>query len=87
MQQIRISATQDVIHALTFLKRMKYPVLTYPEIIRTVLSHEVISAKQHILQSDIPTTELVRSSAASFGVNDEEEVSYSQKDIKKPYVV
>jgi len=77
--------TDEVQTALNYLQQKKYPILSYPEIIRVVLSQEVSKEKvSKQLYPDISTNLLMQASAEAFMVDDDEEVEYSMKDIRKP---
>ena len=85
-QQIRISMTDEVQGALNYLKQKKYPILSYPEIIRVVLSKEVSKEKASKQTYPEPSSDiLMQSSADAFMVHDEDEVEYTAGDICKPF--
>jgi len=87
-QQIRISMTDQVQWALDYLKQKKYPVLSYTEIIRAVVSKEVASTKSSAMnKSDTEPTpdELMAIAQDAFYVNDKDEVEYNTSDAKKPF--
>ncbi|KKQ36546.1 MAG: hypothetical protein US54_C0064G0014 [Candidatus Roizmanbacteria bacterium GW2011_GWA2_37_7] len=91
-QQVRISMTDEVQGALNYLKQKKYPILSYPEIIRVVLSKEVskeiASTKNKTLKKldrEATYDELMALAQDAFYVNDKDEVKYQISDAKKPF--
>ncbi|PIR94231.1 hypothetical protein COT97_02460 [Candidatus Falkowbacteria bacterium CG10_big_fil_rev_8_21_14_0_10_39_11] len=91
-QQIRISLTDEVQGVLEYLKKNKYPILSYPEIIRVVLSQEVSKEIESTKGSEIEKSnsepssdELMALAQDAFYVNDKDEVEYFESDAKKPF--
>ncbi len=87
-QQIRISMTDEVQKALNYLQQKKYPILSYPEIIRVVLSKEIASTKNNTkkeLDKEPTSDELMALAQDAFYVNDKDEVEYHMSDAKKPF--
>lgn len=86
IKQIRVSITKEVNDALLFLKNKKYPILSFPEIIRVVLSKEVAKERRKTIQYSEPTTEeLMQTAEEAIMVNDKEEMQYNEEDIKRPF--
>jgi len=80
--------TEEVQAALSYLKQKKYPVLSYPEIIRVVVSKEVASTKRNTqkkFDTEPTTDDLMVLAQDAFYVNDKEEVEYHLSDAKKPF--
>ena len=84
--------TDGVQAALSYLKEKKYPVLSYPEIIRVMISREVTkeiastkSSTQKELDKEPTTDELMAIAQDAFYVNDKDEVEYSLSDAKIPF--
>ena len=83
-QQIRISSNDEVKGVLEFLKKNRYPVLSYPEIIRVVLSQAVTSGFDKETYPELTSDDLMKASSEFF-LGDKDEVEYSEKDIVKPF--
>ena len=80
--------TDEVQTALNYLQQNKYPILSYPEIIRVVLSKEIASTKSSAMKkSDTEPTsdELMATAQDAFYVNDKDEVEYDISDGQKPF--
>lgn len=80
MTYIRLASTDEMTHALEYLKHQRFPILTYPEIIKAVVSEAVAKQKKH--HDDITEQEMLSAAAPFFGIDDESEALYSRRDGK-----
>lgn len=80
--------TDEVEKGLRYLQQKKYPILSFTEIVRVVISKEISSTKKSAREkSDTEPTlnELMALSQDAFYVNDKDEVEYDIYDAKKPF--
>jgi hypothetical protein len=80
--------TDEVQTGLNYLKEKKYPILSFSEIIRVVVSKEIASTKSSAMKKfdrEPTSDELMALAQDAFYVNDKDEVEYHIEDAKKPF--